>query len=111
MPDLNPARRSLQARLAAHHSWANTPDRAARTSKGRRAFFDRFVQQARKKYGELPPDELARRADHLMRAHFASLALRSAKVRAKRAAARTTARRTTARRTRRVVRVKRRRSR
>jgi hypothetical protein len=53
-------------------SWANTPDRAARTAAGRAAFEQRFLDQA----GGDP-----KRADALRRAHFVDLALKSARSR------------------------------
>ncbi|OAA21619.1 hypothetical protein UG55_105738 [Frankia sp. EI5c] len=75
-----PEDRSLIARIAAHVSWANTPDRAARTARGRAAFLDRFDRQVDPD-GTLPPAERARRAEHARRAYFSALALRSAQAR------------------------------
>jgi hypothetical protein len=37
--------RSRRAKIAAHASWANTADRAGRTSAGTRAFLARFERQ------------------------------------------------------------------
>ena len=64
--------RRLRAQAAAHTSWANTTDRTARTA--------RFEKQADPD-GILPPEERARRAEHLRKAHMAKLALASAKAR------------------------------
>lgn len=75
-----PEDRSLIARIAAHVSWANTPDRAARTARGRAAFLDRFDRQVDPD-GTLPPAERARRAENARRAYFSALALRSAQAR------------------------------
>lgn len=76
------ADRSLIARLAAHESWANTADPAARTAPARRAMLDRFERQVDPD-GVLSPAERARRAGHARKAYFARLALRSAQARRK----------------------------
>jgi len=75
---LTPAERALRAQIAAHESWANTEDRPARTAKARRAFEDKFLEQA----GGDP-----RRAEHLRKAHYARMQLKSAQARRKRGAA------------------------
>jgi hypothetical protein len=75
-----PADRVLQARLAAHSSWARTADYAARTAAARAAFLDRFERQVDPD-GQLSVDERARRAAHARSAYFIALALRSAKAR------------------------------
>ncbi|HET6836112.1 MAG TPA: hypothetical protein VFH30_19780 [Acidimicrobiales bacterium] len=77
---LTPAERSLRARIAVHTSWAQTPDRAARTAPARRAALDRFQRQVDPD-GSLSEAERARRAEQAMRAHMARLALRSAQAR------------------------------
>jgi hypothetical protein len=51
------------------------------------AFGDRFLREARERFGDLPAEDLARRAEHLRKAYYARLALRSAQVRRKRAGA------------------------
>ena len=61
---LTPAERSLRGQLAAHTSWANTPDRTARTAHARQAFEDRFLAEAG---GD------AKRAESLRRAYFRSV--------------------------------------
>jgi hypothetical protein len=66
---LTPAQHTLRARLAAHVSWANATDRAART--------DRQVDP----HGTLPPEERARRAANARSAYFTALALRSSQAR------------------------------
>lgn len=66
--------RRLAASIAANTSWANTPDRAARTAPARRALDEKFLTAA----GGDP-----QRAEHLRRAHFQRLALRSAQARRK----------------------------
>lgn len=85
--ELTPEQRSLRARLAAHVSWANTTDRAARTAAARRASMDRFDRLVDPD-GVLPPAERAIRAAHARKAYFARLALRSAQARRTRRAER-----------------------
>lgn len=70
----------LRASIAAHESWARTPDRSARTAKARAAMLAKFEQQADPE-GVLLPAERARRAEHLRKAHFQRLALKSAQSR------------------------------
>lgn len=60
--------------LGAHASWANTPDRSARTAPARAALDQKFLDEA----GGDPV-----RAAHLRKAHFAKLALKSAQARRK----------------------------
>ncbi|WP_422734012.1 hypothetical protein ACN26Y_29935 [Micromonospora sp. WMMD558] len=79
---------ALRAKLAAHCKWANCDDRTAATAPARQGFNDRFLTQAREKYGDLPDTELAIRAESLRKAHFARMAYRSAEVRRGKAAAR-----------------------
>lgn len=66
--------RTLSASIAAHTSWANTEDRTARTAPARRALDEKFLTEA----GGDPV-----RAEHLRKAHFQRLALRSAAARRK----------------------------
>ncbi|AYF78010.1 hypothetical protein D7D52_34050 [Nocardia yunnanensis] len=75
-----PNDRVLQARIAAHASWAKTDDRAARTAKARKAMESKFEKQV-DPGGVLPPDERARRAEHARKAHYTRLALKSAQAR------------------------------
>jgi len=75
-----PAERTRSARIAAHDSWANTPNRSARTAPARAALMAKFEAQVDPD-GTLPPDERARRAEHARKAHFARLALKSAQAR------------------------------
>lgn len=75
-----PAERRLAAQIAAHESWAQTPDRSARTAKARAALMAKFEAQADPE-GKMLPAERARRAEHLRKAHFQRLALASAKAR------------------------------
>ena len=66
--------RQLIASIAAHESWAKTTDRTARTAKGRAALDQKFLDEA---------DGDPVRADHLRKAHFNRMALKSAQVRRK----------------------------
>lgn len=68
------AERTLAASIAAEISWANTHDRSARTAPARRGLDQRFLDEA----GGDP-----QRAEHLRRAHFKRLALKSAQSRRK----------------------------
>ena len=72
--------RSLAARIAAHESWAHTPDRTARTANGRAALMARFEREV-DPCGTLPPDERARRAESARKAYFLRLALKSVRSR------------------------------
>jgi hypothetical protein len=72
MPARSPSDRALVAQLAAHEKWAQTPDRTAATAPGRAAFEAKFLAQA----GGDPI-----RAEHLRKAHFLRLALKSAQAR------------------------------
>jgi len=84
VPDSNECR-TLAARAAAHASWANTADPAARTAPARTAARDRFERQIDPD-GLLDPAERTRRAEHARQAYFLSLALKSAQARRKKAA-------------------------
>lgn len=84
---MDPADRTLRARLAAHSQWAKEKDPTARTAKARAAAASKFEAQAR----ELHPDgddELIRRtAEHLRKAHYARMGMASAAKRRKGASA------------------------
>lgn len=79
MPAKNPVERQLAASIAANTSWALTEDRTARTAPGRRALEQRFLDLA----GGDPV-----RAESFRKAHYARMALASAKARAARKAVR-----------------------
>ena len=66
----------LHAKIAAHESWANTLDRSARTAPARAALDAKFLAQA---------DGDPVRAEHLRKAYFLRLSLKSAKARRARA--------------------------
>lgn len=75
--------RVLQARIAAHTSWAQTEDRAARTAKARQALASKFEREVDPD-GVLPPEERARRAENARKAHYTRMARRSAQARRRR---------------------------
>ena len=66
--------RQLIASQAAHESWANTTNRTARTAPARAALDAKFLAQA---------DGDPIRAEHLRKAHFARLTLKSIAARRK----------------------------
>ena len=74
--------RQAISRIAAHESWARTPDRTARTAPARAALLAKFEREV-DPAGALPPGERAQRAEHLRKAHFQRLALKSAQARRK----------------------------
>jgi hypothetical protein len=72
---------SLLSTAANHERWAATDDRTAATAPARQTFRDRFLAEARERFGDLPADELARRAEHLRKAYYTRLAIASARAR------------------------------
>ncbi|GAA1029795.1 hypothetical protein GCM10009565_62450 [Amycolatopsis albidoflavus] len=77
---MTPAQRTTRAKIAAHTSWANTTDRAARTASARKAAQDRFEKQVDPD-GVLSPRQRAIQAESARKAYFSALALRSARAR------------------------------
>ena len=77
---------SAAARLAAHESWAATPDRAARTAAARAGLLARFEREARDRLGPEASDrQVADAAESARRAHYARMS--AAGVAARRGAA------------------------
>jgi hypothetical protein len=70
--------RQLIGSIGGNESWSRTIDRSARTAPARAALEKKFLDQA----GGDP-----QRAEHLRKAYFARLALKSAQARRKRGAA------------------------
>ncbi len=87
VPAQTPSERRLVATIAAHESWAATPDRAARTAPARRAALDRFEREVDPD-GVLARQERTIRAEHARKAYFTRLALKSAQARRRAADAR-----------------------
>lgn len=79
-PGMSSEQRSLQARIAAHASWARTSDRSARTSRGTEAFLERFEREVDPD-NELPAEVRREMAVHARTAHMLRLARRSAATR------------------------------
>ncbi|MEU0397978.1 hypothetical protein ABZ208_35535 [Streptomyces sp. NPDC006208] len=79
--ELTPEERTLRARMAVQTSWANTLDPASRTAKARAAAAGRFEKQAREMHPDATDEQITRVAEHLRKAHFTALALKSAKSR------------------------------
>jgi hypothetical protein len=67
--DATASDRVLAARIAAHTSWAVTPNREVRTRPARAAFLLRFERQVDPD-GVLAPAERQRRAESARRAYF-----------------------------------------
>jgi len=86
MPNDKASDRSLAARIAAHDSWAQTPDRSARTAPARAALLAKFERDVDPD-GVLAPAERRRRAESARRAHYTRMALRSAQARRRTSAA------------------------
>jgi hypothetical protein len=81
---LTRAELSMRGSIAAHTSWANTENRTARTQPARDAFWEKFYDQVDPER-KLTPEERHKRAVNARKAHFARLALKSAKARRVRA--------------------------
>jgi hypothetical protein len=74
---------TLRARIAANTRWAFVTDRGAATAAARAAANARWDREVDPE-GKLPPEERARRAASLRKAHFSRMALASAKKRRRR---------------------------
>lgn len=79
-----PHDRTLIARLAAAERWGRETDRVAATARARTAARARFEREADPD-GTLPPDERARRADHLQHAHMLRMSRAAAAKRTRKA--------------------------
>lgn len=86
--------RSMQLRLAAHTSWANTTDRSARTAAARKAsHHTRFLDMAREQHPDATEAQIEQVADSMRKAHYQALALKSAQARRIKSEARKSAKR------------------
>jgi hypothetical protein len=77
---LSPEEVQQRASIAAHESWARTPDRSARTAAAREARWQKYVDRA----SQLAPvgasdEDITRRAEHLRQADLKRMALKSAR--------------------------------
>lgn len=87
MPDnRTPGERRLHASLAAHASWARTPDRRARTAAARRAVDERFERLVDPD-GVMTPEDRAAAVENARAAHYRRMALASVRARRARAEA------------------------
>jgi hypothetical protein len=73
---------TLEAQIAAHQSWAKTPDRSARTAPARRAMLARFEKLVDPD-GVMPEAARLEMAESARKAHYRKMALKSARVRAR----------------------------
>lgn len=80
MASKDPVIASLVATIAVLTDLARCPDLVARTEPARKALAEKWEREADPE-GVLDPDERAKRADFLKRAHYKRMALRSATVR------------------------------
>jgi hypothetical protein len=78
---LTAEQRALRAEVASLRSWAKTRDRSARTAPARAAAMSRFEREVDPD-GTMEPAARALAADAARRAHYRSMAFKSARVRA-----------------------------
>lgn len=78
----DPELQALRGRIGGLTTQAKYGDRVA--AKARRSFLNRFLEQVDKENPGLPEGERQRRADLLLRAHMARLALKSKQARSRR---------------------------
>lgn len=65
---------SSQARIAAHTSWAKTPDRSARTAPAHRGLAEKFLREARDRLGPDATDQqVALAAESARKAHYIAM--------------------------------------
>jgi hydroxymethylpyrimidine/phosphomethylpyrimidine kinase len=83
---LSPEQRTLRASLAAHVMHAKYDSREI-TANARAGFLKRFLDEVDASTPGLPEAERLRRAEHLLRAHMARLALASSRARARKKSA------------------------
>jgi hypothetical protein len=82
---LTPAQRSQRARIAAHTRWAREPDRLAATAPGRRAAFEKLLDEVDPER-KLSEAERLKRAKSAQQAHMARIRLAASKSRRRNAA-------------------------
>lgn len=83
---LTPEQKSLRATLAAHHSWARTPDRKARTAAARQGRWQRYLDKARDLHPGAGVEVIQQAAEHLRRADMVAMAYKSSRSRSRKAA-------------------------
>jgi hypothetical protein len=83
MPPLTPEQTRTRASLAAHESWARTPDRQARTAPARQARWAKYLERARELQGpDATPEAIEQAAEHLRQADMARMSLQAQRARA-----------------------------
>lgn len=75
---------SLRHQIAANESWAQTPDRTARTQAARQGLEERFAREVDPD-GVMSPADRAKAIANARRAYYQRLALKSAEARRQRA--------------------------
>lgn len=83
MPARDQFDRILIARIASAERWGRTPDRTIATEPARAGLRAKFEREADPD-GSLPPAEVARRADHLQRAHMLRMSRKASEARSAR---------------------------
>jgi hypothetical protein len=74
---------SSDARIAAHESWARTPDRSARTAAARQGLTARFEREARERLGPDASDrQVADAAESARKAFYSRLSAAGLRARA-----------------------------
>ena len=84
MSTMDPRRRALIGRMAAHRRWAFEPDRKAATAPAR-AGMDKHFEDQVDPDRTLTPGERAKRVANLKSAYFSEIGLKSAQARRRRA--------------------------
>jgi hypothetical protein len=77
---LTPSQRSQRARIAAHTRWAKEPDRVAATAPGRRAAFEKLLDEVDPER-KLPEAERLKRAKNAQQAQLERVRLAASKSR------------------------------
>lgn len=82
MPAQTAEHRSIVAQIAAAERWGRTPDRTAATAPARAGLRAKFAREVDPD-GRMPPAELERRVDSLMRVHMLRMSLAASTARRK----------------------------
>lgn len=77
---MTPEERSQRARIAALTRWGKTTDRTAATAAATRAWHDKWEREADPD-GVMPPEQRAKAADALKRAHYLRMQRKSTQAR------------------------------
>jgi hypothetical protein len=83
VPARDPEHRAIVARIAAAERWGRTADRTTATAPARAGLRAKFAREVDPD-GTLPPAELERRVDHLVRAHMLRMTLAAKQARRER---------------------------